>query len=392
MDSNTRDIQDFVYYLTHSKSLTRIQQLRRDKLLVRDLFASSHSKSSTTDGNQNAQPNSRICVFHSPIKIVEFLHKFTDNNSALKYTTHFWDKDSEGKYAYSGLLQDAGEKDGEKVDKFKAFTSKYKYEIEGDDFYHEGLYSTSQHLWNIVTRFLLDEETRPWSEFNLKIGYNKYLKSWMDDNPDMQPASMPISAFPRETQPQDLIRGKVLSYFSDVIDIFKRCIEFRDNDLYIAIRRIFISSDHRIDGTAINSLKGRAIYTDTEYVKDALRIIAGNILQRSMYPDIKISCQLDEINEHKVLQLKILQVGSFSNRDVGDDKIKANSEMGDFHKIKEKLTNLCDFAVESTFRVGNELKHCRINYLSSDKNEKDIVFIDDKECEGFTYILSFYTE
>ena len=214
----------------------------------------------------------------------------------------------------------------------------------------------------------------------------------MDANPGLQPASMPIYAFPKELQPKGLINGKVLSYFSDVIDIFKHCIEFRDNDLYISIRKIFKSSDHYIDRDGLNTIKGRSIYTDTELVNDALRIIAGNIFQRAMYPNIKIDCKLDALNDKKSIQLRILQVDSFSNRDINDEKIKAKNEEGDIHRIKEKLRDLCDFAVESKFRIGNDIRHCRINYLSSNDNSEDIVYLNDKECEGFTYILNFYIE
>ena len=92
-----------------------------------------------------------------------------------------------------------------------------------------------------------DNPKYTWGEHKLKIGYNKYVGEWMSANTDHQPASMPLSSFPEEIQPKGLINGKVLTYFSDIIELFKRCIEFRDNDLYISVWKIFKSADHNID-------------------------------------------------------------------------------------------------------------------------------------------------
>ncbi len=374
-----RDIQDFIYYMTHSKSLSKEQQAKRNKLLTRDLSAAKEEKKSSEPNKETKKlSNARICEIHEPRKVFEFLHKFTANNTALKYTTHYWDKNVvEGKYEY---------------DDFNVFKSAYRDILEKGDPNLSSIYNLCEHLWQTIKNFLmLDEPGKyTWSEHSLKLGYNKYVGQWMNDNPGLQPASMPISAFPEDIQPKGLINGKVLSYFGDIIDIFKRCIEFRDNDLYISIIRTFRSADHNIDKQCLESVKGRAIYTDTEQIKEALKIIAGNIFQRPMYPNLKISCDTSVDGKNKVLNLRILQVGSFSNRDISHAKLKASSNEGDFYRIKVKLRNLCDFAVESKFRIGDDIRHCRINYLSSNEKIEDIEYLDNEGCEGFTYILTFY--
>lgn len=375
MEKENKDIKDFVYYMTHSKSLTREQQAKRDSLLARDL---SSQKKEDFLSVKEKQSNNKICEYHEPQKIFNFLHKFTINNTALKYTTHFWDKNpSDDKYAYEDYAD---------------FKSKYIMDLKEGDINIDYLYNACNHLWKIVKNFLIpDKHNYSWSEHIIKIGYNKYVGEWMKANPGKQPASMPISAFPKEFHPNRLVNGRVLSYFSDVIDIFKHCIEFRDNDLYLAVRRIFKSSDHNVDKNKLDSLKGCVFYTDTELVKEALRIIASNVFQRPMHPDLNISCKLSSAGEYKVIELRILQANSFSNRDINDAKIKASSTEGDLNRIKNKLRNLCDFSVESKFRIGNDFRHCRINYLSSKENTEDIVYLDNEECLGFTYILTFYT-
>ena len=381
MKKINKDILNLVHYLTHSKSLTREQQARRDMLFAMFSSIEEKKKPQHQSGKHHQSANQtdlKICTIHSPLKVFSFLRHFSINNTALKYTTHNWDKNpDDNSYPYN---------------KFEDFNTEYKRLLQDNKPNLQDLYDLKKHLWSIIKNFLLQKEPIfSWSEFNLKIGYNKYVEEWMNHNPGLQPASMPISAFPKEYQPKGLINGKVLSYFSDVIGIFKQCIEFRDNDLFLAVKKIFKSPDHTLDKKELDSLKGRAIYTDTELVKDALRIIAANIFQRSMYPEIKISCKSETIGDNKVVVLRILQIGSYSNRDINDPKIKAAKEEGDFYRIKSKLTNLCDFAIESNFRIKNTLRHCRINFLSSDNNAKDIVLIEDRECQGFSYLLTFYT-
>ena len=371
MNALDKDIQDFLYYMIHSKSLTREQQTKRDKLLVRDLSTGFKIGKEVQSANGNKE---RICTIHNPIEVVSFLHKFSENNNALKYTTHFWDKDKDDNYNYPS---------------FEYFKSTYMSSLNNGDFNLSLMFGYNEHLWKLIRNFLVLDEpisNYTWSEYKLCIGYNKYVKAWMDSNPGLQPANMPITAFPKEFQPKGLIKGKVLSYFSDIIEIFKHCIEFRDTDFLLCVTRLFKNSDYHVVKNGLENMQG--VFTDTELVKEALSIIAGNL--RPMYPDVEINCSSYTLDGAKVVEVRILQKGSFSNRNIDDGKIKAVPGEGDFYRIKGKLLNLCDFAVESNFKIGDDLRHCRINYLSSDINKEDIVFIDDKECEGFTYVLTFY--
>ena len=366
-----KELQEFIYFFTHNKSLTRTQQLKRDALLARDYVGLKYPNNGSHENKSN------MSLLHTPQKVVAFLHQFTEKNTlALKYTSHYWDKNSDGNYPYAS---------------FKEFKEAYMAILNNK----EGrplseIRPLCAHLWMIIKNFLVNDDGKyPWSEYKLKIGYNRYLGKWMDENPNIQPFSMPLSDLPEEFQPKELIRGKNLVYFNDVVDIFKHCIEFRDNDLYYDVLNIFKESpDHSVDKDLLNTLRGRAFYTDTELVKDAIRIIASNIFQRSEYPELKISCSL--IGREKI-ELRILQVGSFSYKNVGDPKITANSNDGDMARIREKLRNLCDFSIESIFRVNEEPKNCRINYLTSKEGLQKVELISDKECLGFSYILTFYT-
>jgi len=373
-----KKLREFIFYFTHNKILTKEQQLKRDALLARDFCRSNIVADNVNENQLASSTTNSYALYHHPEVIVNFLHQFTEKKAlALKYTSHSWDKNSEGNYPYTSF--------GE----FKTAYLAILNNKEGRPL--NGIRPLCAHLWQTVKNFLVnDDEYYPWSEFKLKVGYNKYVEKWMEENPDKQPFSMPLSAFPVNLRPKSAVNGKTLIYFSDAVDVFKHCIEFRDDDLFFTVIKIFKESpDHRIDLKMLNTLRGRSFYTDTELVKDALNIIAHNIFQRTTYPELQISCNLITNVKNEKIELRIHQIGSFSNRDVKDSKITAANGDGDLPRIIDKLKNLCDFAVESIFRVDDQLKHCRINYLSSQKGCTRVMELPDTNCTGFTYVLTF---
>ncbi len=350
----------------------------------------------------NCSEEESLGLNHDPEFVSRFLHQFTEKKcQALKFTTHYWDKNYQtDEYNYESF-EDLKTKYIEILNDNTKSLDKYK------DLYPQKLNRKKpspmdvlqyrcEHLWRTIRNFLVnDDAIYPWSdgEHNWKIGYNKYLKEWMDNNPQQQPFAMPLSSLPSELIPSKPINGKQLSDFGDIVDIFKNCIQFRDDNFYFDIIRIFKSSDIKIDRKLLASLKGKSFFTDTVLVRSALGLIAGNVFQRSEYPNLEIYCTTNNNEEWESITLEILQVGSFSNRDINDVKINPDNdnEDGDLFTIKSKLRNLCDFSIESTFYQNGELKPLRINYLSSNfKYYHKIEEISEQDCRGFKYILRFY--
>ena len=364
-----KEIENFIYFLTNSKNLTKAQRLKRDQLLAKMVTTPPNDKVDETPLTNNS--NAGVCVQHETSAIVNFLHQFTETNAkALKFTTHIWETNAEGHYDYSD---------------FKEFKTAYLEILTKREPSLYTIQPLCKHLWQIITNFLINDEPKySWSEFKLKIGYNKYLEKWMNENPGKQPFAMPLRTLPAKYQHTELVNGRYLVNFGHVVDVFKNCIEFRDNDLYYFIKELFKSSDHILDEDLLESLRGISFYTDTELVKDALRIIASNM--RSEFPKINIRAIIAENS----VRLTITQVGSFSDRDINDPKIRASSKTGQMCSIISRLKNLCDFSIESRFRVDNIFKYCCINYLSSEEKES-LKFIKDVDCPGFSYILTFYT-
>lgn len=395
---------DFVNKLLNVSSSSTEAKKRIVSLLVQpSSITNASSQSVSADQEKQDLLKKNKGLYHDPEFVSRFLHQFTEKDcQALKFTTHYWDKDSEGKYNYDSFDAFKDAYLSILFDKNKSLDGyKELYPIvikKGDSRSSNNITSLDvlnyryEHLWQLVRNFLVnDDATYPWGEHKLRIGYNEYLKKWMDENPQQQPFSMPLSSLPKELIPQKLINGKQLYDFGDVVELFKHCIEFRDDDLYKAVRTIFKSSDINVDKDLLSTLKGCSFYTDTFIIKEALRKIAGNITQRSEHPNVEILCATSEEANRKRISLEILQIDSYSYRDVTDAKIDPNGNEGDLATIKNQLRNLCDFSVESLFKVNGVVKPLRINYLSSSFDHYQVIEdIDEKSCAGFKYILHFY--
>lgn len=360
----------FIKFLLYNKKLTRLQRADISKLIEKDYeeIVSVIGKEETEkEKNKLDQDPEFKPLYSNDRPIFTFLHQFAEAN-ALKFTTHTWEKDVETqKYPYKNY------------DDFKAKYTPY-IEKKGDE-----IRLLDKELWWCINNFLLNEDpSYYWGEHKIKIGYNKYLKQWMDQHPEEQPFAMPLSEFPDDYMPAPIGR-KVLSNFNDVVNLFKQCIEFRDDVLYDFVRKTFKGKN--VNKELLSTLQGVTFYTDTWKVKEAIRMIVANM--RPEHDDYEISCKTENTKEAKIIRLELLQVGSFSNRDITDDKITAIDKDCTMARLQSLLRNLCGFAVESSFKVNDEIKPLHINYLSTNKQSQAMFELNLNDCRGFKYIMTF---
>ena len=357
-----------------------------DKL--KELFASLSVKASEAknDSTEAQGKNERGSIIHSPREIVNFLKLFSNKSSALKYTTHTWDISSDGSFSYSSYQDfiEQCEKD---------FYEKYRY--DGNKNY---IYRYNQTLYYLIQDFLFrkedNEKYRGWGRFHVKIGYSYpkgILEKWMDENPGKQPGSMPLSVFPKELRP--IVNKKVLGNFEEISSLFKKEIQFRGNDLYNNIKKVFGSADFEVNPERLETLKGVEFYTSTWSFKTALEIVKQNIAARSSeHNNVEIWAEVhDEKNEsEKYVDIFIDQLGSFSDKNVNDDKLMLRNGMGQISDIKKWLVSLCDFHVESRFMIKGKKSFARIDYLKDTDITKEPEVSNIDYCDGFKYCFRFY--
>ena len=333
--------------------------------------------------NLNNTINTQKIKSHNPKKIIEWLKLFTVNNTAIKYSTHLWDQND----LFNG---------------YEDFVSRLNDEFVKHKFNEMPKYNSNLY-WNKIYPFLFQKkltklqkdgkESFGWGRHKIKIGwqYPDIIAKWSKKHPGKSPLSMEL---PDDIKPKSPINGTTIKYFEDAVNLFKKEIEFRDNDLFIqtkvAVKEII--PNHKINEDDLETLKNSNFYTNTEYVIKAVTRILHMIKRKSASLEVNISCHFDSKNNEYVLE--ILHYKSFSDKPVNDPKILLKEDTGDLGIIKTTLMSLCDFSIESRLR-DEKGKHqfYRIDYLYNDieKNNWQPRITEIDRVEGFKYILKFPT-
>ena len=300
---------------------------------------------------------------HTPKRFIQLLTNFRQD-TPIKYTTHLWDMNFK--------------------DEYKDFDGYMKRVKEQWILIEDELKTLSPRLHKIIYNFLLnddDDENAIWYNYNnekLNIGWSslKGLREWCNNGND---------PFKFQLEKECRVNNQTLKTFGEVITLFKQEIQIRrENNV---LENIFIDIEERLDEELegvfefeLVKLKGKTFYTDVMVFKDVLHRIFEMVKLQPKHNKIKI--MIEEDSNDSYYELKIIQEDSLSGKSAKEMLDIVNG--GDFSTIKESLTNLCDFSIESSYEDENY----RINYLSN-MNENDIEILEDKP-QGFTYMLRFY--
>jgi hypothetical protein len=307
---------------------------------------------------------------HNVRLLVSLMNQFSDNSKALKYATHSWEH---GKFlSYEDFIVKI-------IEEWSAISKELK--------------SLNPRLSAKISNFLInnklgqkkdDKHYHTWGERKLKFGWSsEELKNYMNIDKNKDPFSCPIS---KDTIA--LEENNSLILFDNYVTEFKNEIEIREDNS--ALEKLINNLWERELGFTdfvVNQLdtKGVSFFTDVPYLKSVLKIIFNSFKQRPQF--FEINCQVYQNFDLGYLELSISQHGSKCNRSIDDPKI-VNPKGGDFSSIINNLKNLADFSVIGEF---NDNKIYRINYLSSNKEEKRIERSENfYPGLGFTYLLKFY--
>jgi len=301
---------------------------------------------------------------NSPQKLIKLLKNFTIDKP-IKYTTHDWELFHPNTCEYQNF-------DGY-MDAVKKQFDSMKSELE----------SLTPNLYKKIYTFLIEENPDPtysWChKTHINMGWSslKGLKEHCDAGKKAENFILPQTIVCEID-----FRKTRLTTFKDIVSLFKQEIEIREN--FRNLETLFTAQQEELGDKFNFDLSGakltRQFYIDVENFSGTLSKIFNEIKTREKFPNIIVTTQ--EIEEDRSIVLKITQIDSFSNCD--PQSLLNEVKDGDFAEIKESLSNLCDWSVESSF--GD--KYFRVNYLYSN-NVKEIESLTEKP-KGFTHILRFY--
>jgi len=288
---------------------------------------------------------------HNPKRLVNILTNFT-KDTPIKYTTHPWD--------FGSIDSKHGGFDG--------FIKKVQEQF--DDISQE-LEILSPNLYKKIDSFLVQNDIKEsWSQkAEVKIGWQtiETLKKWCDEGK---------SPFDFELQTPITVEDKKLRLFKDVIELFKKEIQIRNENNHL--ENIFLKQQKKLGKdfkVELIKLQGKEFYTDVEKFENSIERIFDAIKIRKEHN--KVTIKIEE-PDNETIEIIITQHGSCSYKS-SEDMLRA-VEGGDLNILKENLTNLCEWSIEDSY----EDEGFRVNCFS------DEIELLDKTPDGFTHILRFY--
>ena len=217
---------------------------------------------------------------------------------------------------------------------------------------------------------------KAWGEHHIQIGWSSpEIKEWCTNE------WVPFK-YRLPTDKQKVIDNQSIETFLDVTEkIFKHEIEVREEGN--RLQKIFddlegeMLTDFNVEYI---DLKGKDFYTDVHWFKSAIKIIFKGIIERKMHN--KVTIRAKSSKNHDYIEIYIVHDESYSDRKL--NAFQQETEDGDFEKLKNMLTSLCDWSIESKWDDGSY----RINYLYPEgTNPTDKI---DYTPKGFTHIMRFY--
>jgi hypothetical protein len=443
----------FVKELLSSEKITVTQNNEILDLLAKEISVFSQEKSKIEKNQLVSRKKTTTILSHDPLSVRNILKYFGDPKK-LKYTTHDWDYvNNENKISmdpdlfyrdlkeiyYNDIKQTLEDLDLTDLNYLISHFLLTDYSIREQTEDVKGIHPFSIIGWGsewIKKCLTLKKKD---TKLGLKIGWSNaglksYLheagtraenyeipilnrpvnwgKSFWDSYNEMPEGDKPNpqeSDFDGENRPNKKFKAGVWQfvYFSDAINLFKKCIEFRDTD-FEQILRYFFSTDHdnRFENWEIIPFYSgepecfliAPFYVHTEKVMVALNSIVANILDRkSASRKVRIDLELDKTDKFYIL--KIIHLNSFTNISSQDEMFTKGIKSGEANFIsllRENLRSVCDLSIISQFNNNGNKEFRELIYLDGENNgqpkEEEIILLDKpiENAEGFAIQMKFY--
>ncbi len=390
MKKINQDIQDFVYYMIHSRSLSREQQSKRDKLFARDSVSIKEQK--VTD----YRVLEKHIKYIAPNNLHTFLYRF-NQDSILKYTCHEIDTDETIKDicelceipTYSVKMHSALIS--------KAFSHLTKA-LKKDKIYLD------QKMYALISVYLTGKtkkEESVWSSINIKDNWSsKELLDWGDINPGIIPSPGRNIARKQRNRGYELphayisnLTGNRILTFKELVIYFKSLFHIRrDNSLRDIIT--YQNEIKKYTNSNINiSFSNTAFKDNIELLTDVDKLIQAynkiiNICKNCHDEKELIDIELSFFEENGNIFFCIHDKNSVYKKNLRAAIARIGSSQTAL--ISKLINGLCDLYIEADFdnkeyaRIG--LWHEESNPLGEVPNIK-VEKIDN--CHGVKYILKF---
>ena len=390
IEGNRQKMDDIIQII---EDLNRKQEAKLDKLeqKIKGIEITELKTILNKDSNVGSKEE---FLKHKPKEVTKFLKNF-EENTALKFSTHIWDK-TDFLITYDSFIE--------------------KLNDELKEFKLKDIFNYNRHLYNQLVYFLSIPKidlvngipAYGWNMQELKeirIGWQfppNLLREWSIENYENDiilgkkyPMEMEV---PKALIPEARIRNKNLKLFEDVANIFKTEIQFRSEEENLFKSVEFLIKKYKLtnNDSSINKLKRAHFFTYTRGINSALdSIFHSFVTKNENYKDVTF----DVISKNDTLEVTITHVGSFPYKELN----LANPNhffSGDSNTIVNHFFSLCDYSILSKFNQNKFYEVeilCENSHGIPDKNNlksltssMNVIEADEKIINGFSHKMKFY--
>lgn len=393
MEKTNRDIQDFVYYMTHSKSLTREQQAKRDKLFARDCGAGQEEADGTQGGNTPSNKQTNYIPYKN---LREFLFRF-NQDSILKYTCHEIDTDE--------TIKDICEKCSTNKYSIKKHSKiiSLAYESLIKSLHHDIIYP-DKNMYSLILVYLTGTtksgQTK-WSSLNIDTNWAcKELLEWGKNNPGIIPSPGRNIAKKQRNNGYELpsalrsnLTGRRILTLNELVLYFKSLFHIRrDNSLqeiltYTNEKEGYKNSNISFVFSNAKFKNNIELFTDVDKLIQAYKNII-KICKKCHKEGDPLSIELSFFEKKDSIYFCIHDKNSVYGK-----SLKAAIErIGEDHSalIEKQINGLCDLYIEADFDNQEFARIALWNEHSNPLGGKPNIEIEKIDnCQGVKYILKF---
>lgn len=365
-----KEIQEFIYFVTHFKQFDRRQKLQRDRLLARDIANKYVEKDINMRNHRNGIP----CEYIQPKELQKFLFDF-NQDEVLKYTCHPIDSEEVIEEINKQCKTDIYSVEAHSKLILERFESKFKN------------VKSSRNMQGLIFAYL--KGPKEWSSNRVVINWSSNeLISWSNENkgkiasPGKNIAAKQKNyGFKLPNPFVSSINGQRVATFTNLVIFFKTLFHIRrDNSL----KNIITYNNKSIENVNItfssNFNENIELFTDVDKLLQAYKNIIKICTDCSLegeQPVFEISFYKEENNVYFCIHHINTKYGKTL-----DDSLKRIGE-SQSNLIKNQINGLCDLFIEADF--GNK-EYARIN-LWDESDELKAQNI--AEMQGVKYILRF---
>ena len=407
-----KELQEFIYFFTHNKCLTRTQKLKRDALLARDYanklekagdLPEDQGKKEPIDnegGSEDKGKKHRTGIdektrYTSPKNIQLFLREFNQDD-VLKYTCHQIDTDE----VIENICKECST---EKYDFAKHVELiQNHFETLGQKFKKENIFLDSK-MYALISTYLTGSsgkkdkrEKKDWSSNGIEVNWNcPQIHDWANNHPHIIPSPGKNIAKKQKSNGYTLsaafksnITGTRVKSFSDLVIFFKSQFHIRkDNSLRKILEKVndkWKPEDVQISFVENIFNDNVELFTDIDKLTQAYQRIIEICIEnrRDENEPIQVNLSFFDDAESNSTFLCIHHINTVYKK----TSKNSTERIGTAHSnlISKQINGLCDLFIEAKF--GDDV--CgKLNIWDSDNELKFQTLEDD--IIGVKYILRF---